>query len=245
MRETTPGCSVLRGWRARVGRLVGVAFLPAEAVRVVAVDRLLAAAVRDTLRGDLAADVLAVFPRLEVLLDDARAELALRLLPFDLDRADAVRDEAEREAARGEAPAFFELLREEVPPPPAVVDLAAFFAVELFLVELLRPTVELFLDDAMLLDGLLPEDDLLPVDLLRDVAEPPFLPAGLFLAEVLFELLPEDLDEPELFFEPPLLLPDPDEREPDDFFVVAMLLPSKILFGIFLHQQRLAIFVPT
>jgi len=38
MRETTSGCAVLRGWRARVGRLVEVVFLPVEAMRVVAVD---------------------------------------------------------------------------------------------------------------------------------------------------------------------------------------------------------------
>jgi len=235
MRETTPGCAVLRGWRARVGRLVEVVFLPVEAVRVVAVDFFPAAEVRDALRGDLAADVLVIFPRLAVLLDDVpRAEVELRPVPVDLDRADAVREDE-----RGEAAAFFELLRDEAPRLLVEADFVAFLAAELFFAEPPRPAAgELFFDDVAPREALLTEDDLLPVDLLRDEAAGPFLPAALFLAEVLFELPPEDLDEPKLFLELPLLLRDPDDvREPDDFFVVAMLLPSNILFGIFLHQQ--------
>jgi len=235
MRETTSGCAVLRGWRARVGRLVEVVFLPVEAVRVVAVDFFPAAEVRDALRGDLAADVLVIFPRLAVLLDDVpRAEVELRPVPVDLDRADAVREDE-----RGEAAAFFELLRDEAPRLLVEADFVAFLAAELFFAEPPRPAAgELFFDDVAPREALLTEDDLLPVDLLRDEAAAPFLPAALFLAEVLFELPPEDLDEPKLFLELPLLLRDPDDvREPDDFFVVAMLLPSNILFGIFLHQQ--------
>ena len=219
-----------------MGRLVEVVFLPVEAVRVVAVDFFPAAEVRDVLRGDLAADVLVIFPRLAVLLDDVpRAEVELRPLPFDLDRADAVREEDER----AEAAAFFELLRDEAPRLLVEADFVAFLAAELFFAEPPRPAAgELFFDDVAPREALLTEDDLLPVDLLRDEAAAPFLPAALFLAEVLFELPPGDLDEPKLFLELPLLLRDPDDvREPDDFFVVAMLLPSNILFGIFLHQQ--------
>ena len=218
-----------------MGRLVEVVFLPVEAVRVVEVDFFPAAEVRDALRGDLAAGVLVIFPRLAVLLDDVpRAEVELRPVPVDLDRADAVREDE-----RGEAAAFFELLRDEAPRLLVEADFVAFLAAELFFAEPPRPAAgELFFDDVAPREALLTEDDLLPVDLLRDEAAPPFLPAALFLAEVLFELLSEDLDEPELFLELPLLLLDPDDvREPDDLFVVAMLLPSNILFGIFLHQQ--------
>ena len=183
----------------------------------------------------MAADVLVIFPRLAVLLDDVpRAEVELRPVPFDLDRAEAVREDDER----GEAAAFFELLRDEAPRLLVEADFVAFLAAELFFAEPPRPAAgELFFDVAPR-EALLTEDDLLPVDLLRDEAAAPFLPAALFLAEVLFELPAEDLDEPKLFLELPLLLRDPDDvREPDDFFVVAMLLPSNILFGIFLHQQ--------
>jgi hypothetical protein len=177
------------------------------------------------------------------LLDEvARAEVELRPVPVALDRAEAVREDDER----GDAAPFFELLREDAPRLLAEVDLVDFLADELFFVELPRAAVvELFFDDEPARDDLFPEVVLLPVDLPRNETTPPFLAAPLFLAEVLFELPPEDLDEPVLFLGPPLLLLDPDdERDPDDFFVVAMLVPSSILFGIFLHQRRSAIFVP-
>jgi len=248
IRDNTPGCSDLRVDRGRVVRLAVVArFEPPD--------------VRDELRGDLAAELFVAFPRLEVLPDIVpRAELEPRPLPFDLPRAEAVRDEDDFDAPLEEAELpLFAPVREEIParllpddlePPRALEDLLAELPplrpVELLprLVELpprpdellLRPLLELFLveepprDDLPAVDDLLPADDLppeevrLPLDVLRDEDEPPFLPAALFFDDVLFEPPLEDLDELELFFEPPLLLLDPeDKREPDDFLVVAML----------------------
>ena len=204
---------------------------------------------RDALRGDLAADVFVVFPRLEVPLDVLpRAELELRAFPFDLSRAVVVRDEADFEAPRDEDPALLAPLRDEPPlrllreavfgPPLRAVELLPRLAVLLLRPDelLLRPPLELFFDEEPPRDDLLPDEDLLPeddlppdderlpLDVLRDEDEPPFFPAALFLEDVLFEPPPEDRDELELFFEPPLLLLEPeDERELDDFLVVAML----------------------
>ena len=189
---------------------------------------------RDELRGDLAAEVRVVFPRFEVFFEEVpRAGVARRPLSFAFVRADVVRDEEERAPVLDDEPVLFEPPPDEALRLPPDEGLAAFLAVELFLLELpprlaepLRPLLGLFLEEAdPPRDDLLPEDDLLLVDLLRDEDEPPILPAALFLEDVLLELLPVDLDEPVLFLDPPLLLPVPDdERELDDFLVVAMLI---------------------
>jgi hypothetical protein len=97
---------------------------------------------------------------------------------------------------------------------------------------------------------------------LRFVAAAPFLPAALFFTVVLrddlavdfelddfepavrFALADDDLDEVELFLEPPLLLELFDEREPLDFLVVAMRIFPPIVFGMTMHKQRPAKCVP-
>ena len=174
--------------------------------------------VRDELRGDVAAEVLAVRPgeaffdvleRPDFAVREPPLAVLLRPAAVVLDRADVVlRDEDDRELPafdpeREDAPLLLprldapDLLRDEEPPrllPALLLD------VLLLRPELLRPPLVLFFDDEPLEERF------------ALVAAAPFLPAALFLAVVVRE---EPLDERELeLFELP-----PDERELDvDFF---------------------------
>lgn len=248
IRETTPGCSDLRVDRARDVRGADVARFDPPDVGDELRDDLAADVFGVFPRLEVLLDVVPRaelellelpfdLPRVEVVREEAdfeaprdeepplfapaREELALRPLPV----LDDLEPPRELELFLAELPPReVELLPRlvEVPPRPDEVLLRPLL--ELFLVDEL-PRADLVADDDLLPeDDLPPEDDRPPVDVLRDEDEPPFLPAALFFEDVLFELPPEDFDELELFFEPPLVLPDPeDEREPEDFLVVAMV----------------------
>lgn len=124
---------------------------------------------------------------------------------------------------------------------------ALFCAVEPPREELLRddepdplrddPPVERELDA----DFLAPPLDDLELD---DLDDPPLEDLELEPDDFLAPPPEDDRDEDELFFEPPLLLELDDEREPLDFLVVAMQIIPPIIFGMFLHEQHRAKFVP-
>ena len=156
------------------------------------------------------------------------------------------------------------LTRDEVDPPLLLLRTELFFDELAPRLDelLLRPPAELFLVDEE------PVDDRLLL-----VLAAPFLPAALFLADVVrdeppddrvleadffepppddLELEPEDLFEPAdedrdddaLLLEPPLLPELFVEREPADFLVVAMRIFPPVDLDIPMHVEPSAIFVP-
>jgi hypothetical protein len=171
--------------------------------------------------GDFAAEVLRV-----VLFEAGDRELfpAVDFVRFALvERALALaeRSVAVLPFAFDEAP----VLREDEPPLFRVEDALLRFEVAARDAELRPP--ELFFAD-------------LPLDLLREEAA--LLPRPVDL-KLFFEL--EEREDDEVFFGLPLLpLLERDEREPDDFFVVAIGVFPPNCFGVFLHDQHLAKVVP-
>jgi len=182
----------------------------------------------------LFAVLLLLEPRalVELFLDDEEAPddrllfvLAAPFLPVVLFFAAELRDEllVERELEAFLAPPVDREL-EAFLAPPVERELVAFLAppVERELEAFLAPVVERelvdFLAPPLVERELDPEEFLAPPD--------------------------EERDDDELFFDPTLLLELDDEREPLDFFVVAMQIFPPVVFGMILHEQNSAIFVP-